>query len=105
MHRYSDVDDSESIHKRPNFDYLNKVIQTVLKCRTKKHGACHLRDTMGSASGSEMLRRGKQRWLTTATHLAVRADQLLLIEKQTCGNTSASTMSAAEANWTRATLL
>ena len=33
MHRDSDVDESESIHKRPNFDYLNlliKVIQKVL---------------------------------------------------------------------------
>ena len=54
MHCDLDVDESESIHKCPNFDYLNllnNVIQTVLKCGTKKRGTCHFLDTMGSAPG------------------------------------------------------
>ena len=29
MYRDSDVDESESIHKRPNFDYLNILIKVI----------------------------------------------------------------------------
>lgn len=44
------------IHKCPDFNYLNllnKVIETALKCGTKKRSTRHLRDTIESAPGAD----------------------------------------------------
>lgn len=84
MHRDSDMDKSESIHKRPNFDYLNlliRVIQEVLNDAELRSAVRVISGTLWDAHLEQTRRhahKGKQTWLT-ATHLAVRAEQLLLI--------------------------
>lgn len=55
MHRNSYVDDSEFDSQMSRFQLFKsvKVIETALKCGTKKHSTRHLRDSIESAPGAD----------------------------------------------------